>query len=96
VLLLWADRKPVERPGVLPITIAPVIAGLMANDTYAVRAGRLSSVSVAPVRALQLGLVGLFGYSFLRAERVRAAGERDTCTGHADSCGEALAHLDTA
>jgi hypothetical protein len=80
VLLLWADRKPLERRGVLPITIAPVIAGLMANDAFAVRAGRLSSVSVAPVRALQLGLVALFGYSFVKAqsaERARSAGERD-------------------
>jgi hypothetical protein len=80
VLLLWADRKPLEGRGVLPITIAPVIAGLMANDAYAVRAGRLSSVSVAPVRALQLRLVALFGYSFVKAqsaERARSAGERD-------------------
>jgi hypothetical protein len=80
VLLLWADRKPLERRGVLPITIAPVIAGLMANDAYAVRAGRLSSASVAPVWALQLGLVALFGYTFVkaqRAERAHSAGERD-------------------
>jgi hypothetical protein len=34
VLLLWADRKPLERRGVLPITIARVIAGLMANDAH--------------------------------------------------------------
>jgi hypothetical protein len=74
MLLLWADRKPLERRGVLPITIAPVIAGLMANDAHAVRAGRLSSVSVAPVRALQLGLVGLFGYSFLKAQTAERAG----------------------
>jgi len=32
VLLLWADRQPLERRGVLPITVLPVIAGLMAND----------------------------------------------------------------
>ena len=79
VLLLWADRKPLERRGVLPITIAPVVVGLMANDAHAVRAGRLSGVSVAPVRALQLGLVALFGYSFVKAqtaERARPAGER--------------------
>jgi hypothetical protein len=76
VLLLWADRKPLERRGVLPIRIAPVIAGLMANDAHAVRAGRLSSVSVAPVRALQVGLVGLFGYSFARAQAAERATDR--------------------
>ena len=40
--------------------------------------GAASSVSVAPVRALQLGLAGLFGYSFVKAqiaERACSAGE---------------------
>jgi hypothetical protein len=67
VLLMWADRQPLERRAVLPMTVLPVIAGLMANDAHAVRVGRLSGRSVAPVRALQLGLVGLFGYSLARA-----------------------------
>ena len=76
VLLLWADRKPLERRGVLAITIAPVIAGLMANDAHAVRAGRLSGLSVAPVRALQVGLIGLFGYSLARAHAAERALKR--------------------
>jgi hypothetical protein len=67
VLLLWADRRPLERRGVLAITVAPVIVGLMANDAHAVRAGRLSGAGVAPVRALQLSLAGLFAYSSFRA-----------------------------
>lgn len=28
VLLIWADRKPLERRGVLPITVFPVVVGL--------------------------------------------------------------------
>lgn len=67
VLLLWADRRPLERRGLLPITVVPVIAGLMANDAHAVSAGQLSGRSVAPVRALQLALVGLFAYSTAKA-----------------------------
>lgn len=59
VVLLWADRRPTERRGILPITIAPVIAGLMANDARAVRTGRLSMLSLAPVRALHVELIGL-------------------------------------
>ena len=72
VLLVWADRRPLERRGVLPITIVPVIVGLMANDAQAVRAGRLSGRSVAPVRTLQVALVGLFGYSLVRARQAVA------------------------
>jgi hypothetical protein len=67
LLLLWADRRPIERRGVLPITVAPVIAGLMVNDAHAVRVGRLSGASLAPVRALQLTLAALFTYSAFKA-----------------------------
>lgn len=28
ILLIWADRKPMERRGVLPITVFPVVVGL--------------------------------------------------------------------
>jgi hypothetical protein len=76
LLLLWADRRPLERRGVLPITVVPVIAGLMANDAHTVRAGRLAGASVVPVRILQLALVGLFGYSAVKARiAMRAAGQ---------------------
>lgn len=74
--LLWAERKPLERRGVLAITVAPVIAGLMANDAHAVASGRLSRVSVAPVRTLQVGLTALFGYSLARAGAAERAVER--------------------
>lgn len=73
ILLLWADRRPLERHGVLPITMVPVIAGLMANDAHAVRAGGLSARGVWPVRVLQLGLLGLFGLSTLKARRAVAS-----------------------
>lgn len=74
VLLLWADRRPLERRGVLPITVVPVIAGLMANDAHAVRAGRLSATGLVPVRALQLALMGLLSYSALKARAATRAG----------------------
>jgi hypothetical protein len=76
VLLLWADRKPLQRRGVLAITVAPVIAGLMANDAHAVASGRLSRVSAAPVRTLQVGLTALFGYSLARAHAFVRATDR--------------------
>jgi hypothetical protein len=66
-LLLWADRDPLARKDVLPLTMA-VVVGLMANDARAVRAGRMSAVRVAPVRALQVGLLVLFGISYCKAK----------------------------
>jgi hypothetical protein len=56
----------------------PVIAGLMANDAHAVRAGRLSRVSATPIRALQVGLIGLFGYSLTRAHTAARLLQRRT------------------
>jgi len=36
-LLLWADRKPMERKGVLLITIFPVLLGLAISGLFAVQ-----------------------------------------------------------
>ena len=67
VLLLWADRRPVERKDVVAITAVPVVAGLMANDAWAVRKGLVEARSVLPVRVLQSGLLALFAASYVRA-----------------------------
>jgi hypothetical protein len=33
VLLIWADRKPIERKGIILITLFPVMAGLIAANS---------------------------------------------------------------
>jgi len=71
VLLLWADRKPLERRGVLPITVL-VIAGLAWAGAYAVSAGLISFANMIPTWGLQLLLVVLFLYSYFRAQRTAA------------------------
>jgi hypothetical protein len=68
-LLLWADRQPLQRRAVLPLTIFPVVAGLMANDAHAVRAGYLAAPGVRLVRGLQVSLVALFAYSYMKGEQ---------------------------
>jgi hypothetical protein len=74
VLLLWADRRPIERRGVLVITIVPVIAGLAINEAVAVRAGFLPLRSQVPIWMLQAALATLFAVSYRRGTRVAAAG----------------------
>ncbi len=69
-LLLWADRKPVARKGVLLITILPVIAGLAANEAHAVATGFLSLTAMLPLWALQAALSALFLVSYWRAGKV--------------------------
>jgi hypothetical protein len=63
-LLLWADRKLVERKGVLLLTVFPVIAGLAANEAYAVAIGFLPLSAVLPIWALQAALSALFLTSY--------------------------------
>ena len=66
VLLLWADRRPFERRGVLPITIF-VIAGLAWAGAYAVGAALIPFSRMVPTWALQIILTVLFSYSYLRS-----------------------------
>lgn len=58
-LLLWADRKPMERRGVLPLTVA-VVAALAANEVRAVRSGFLPAGAATAVWILQACLAVLF------------------------------------
>ncbi len=59
-LLIWADRKPVERRGVLLLTIVPVLAGLIISGAYAVTSTLISFDNVLPTWIMQGILVLLF------------------------------------
>jgi hypothetical protein len=67
VLLLWADRKPTERKGVLLITVFPVITGLLLSGIYAVATGLLSSTKIIPGLAVGVILIILMLYSYVNA-----------------------------
>ena len=69
-LLIWADRKPLERKGVLLITLVPVVLGLVINETLAVRAGFLSVAATAPVWVVQALLSILFLFSYRNAGKL--------------------------
>ena len=68
-LLLWADRRPVERRGVLALTLLPVLAGLIANDARGVQRGLFGRRGVVAVRALQVVLAVLFSVSLIKAQQ---------------------------
>jgi len=72
-LLVWADRRPMERKGVLPLTVFPVIAGLAANQARGVLSGFLPAPAVLPIWALQCGLGVLFLWSYWRARKAELA-----------------------
>lgn len=66
MLLVWADRKPLQRRGVLPITVL-VIAGLAWAGGYAVSEGWVAPARMAPTWVLQGILTVLFLYSYVRS-----------------------------
>jgi hypothetical protein len=69
-LLLWADRKPLERKGVLPITLL-VVFGLVVNEIVAARTGYISTRALVPTWIVQAVLTVLFLYSYLNARNVQ-------------------------
>ena len=66
VLLLWADRKPLERRGVLPITIL-VVLGEVINEVVAARTGYINAAALTPTFIIQAVLTILFGFSYLNS-----------------------------
>lgn len=69
VLLLWADRKPLERKGILLITVFPVIIGLALAGIFAVKVGMIGVERMIPIWVLQAILIVLFSYSYYSATR---------------------------
>ena len=68
LLLLWADRRPVERRGVLVITIV-VILGLMGSGVFALSAGFMPVRATVALLAFQIGLIALFAGSYAASRR---------------------------
>lgn len=67
-LLIWADRDPVARRGVLLLTVCPVVLGLAAAGVYAMRSGLVPPANIAPMFAAQLGIIVLFLGAYRRAD----------------------------
>jgi hypothetical protein len=70
VLLLWADRKPLERRGILPITLLAV-AGEVAVQIWGISAGFVPLQALLPAFGIQAALTALFifGYFFSGKDR---------------------------
>ena len=67
-LLLWADRKPLERKGVLLLTCYPVIGGLISVDVYSIIYS-LANPIILGLRITGLSLVFiLMSFSYIHAK----------------------------
>jgi hypothetical protein len=71
-LLIWADRKPLERKGILLLTVFPVVFGLAANNVYAAATGLTPLLSVIPLLAMQCIISCFFLFSYFNARKETA------------------------
>ena len=68
ILLLWANRKPVKRRGVLLITNV-VVLGLMGSNLFALSAGYMPVAAAIPILVFQGMLIALFTSTYLASKR---------------------------
>ena len=73
ILLIWADRKPLERKGVLLITVFPVVVGLVFSGIYLVFSGVVSLYSIIPILIIQACITALFLFSYFFARSIPSA-----------------------
>jgi len=69
VLLLWADRKPMERRGVLAITLCPVLVGLLIRGLVGAASGVFTGSTAVAAIAVPIALMTLLSYSLLQARK---------------------------
>jgi hypothetical protein len=84
-LLLWADREPLQRRGILLLTVCPVLLGLIAAGGYAIGSGLVRWPYLLPVFAFQVAVSALYITAFLRArafEHTNAPADWDASAGN--------------
>ena len=68
-VLLWADRNPMGRKGILPITLL-VVAGEAATQVWGIVTGFIPLRPALATLSVQLLLSSLFLFSYLNARKV--------------------------
>jgi hypothetical protein len=71
ILLLWADRKPLERKSLLPITLL-VVFGEVINEIVAATTGYIAGTTLIPTWTIQAVLIALFLFSYWNARGAHA------------------------
>ena len=69
VLLLWGSIKPVERRGLLVITVFPVISGIVVAQIYAVKSGYIDLSSMIPVWIHLTLISSLFLFAYYKSKK---------------------------
>ena len=68
VLLIWGSLKPMERKGLLIITVFPVISGIVIAQLYAVYSGYIECVRLIPLWAHLTLISSFFIYAYFKSK----------------------------
>jgi hypothetical protein len=68
-LLVWGAADPIARRGVLLLTVAPPLAGLIIATVYSAASGLVTVGAMIPMLVFQTMLVALFAAAWLVARR---------------------------
>ena len=71
-LLVWADRKPLERKGVLLLTVFPVVTGILLAEIYAVAKRLITFEEMLPTGIFLVAVIALFSFSYFNARDVES------------------------
>jgi hypothetical protein len=69
LLLIWAAQRPIERVGVILLTVVVVI-GLLAAGLSAVSSGLIPLKNMIPVFVLQTVVIALFSAAYMKVHRL--------------------------
>ena len=67
-LLIWADRDPLSRKGILLLTVFPVIFGIVIAEIIVVASGLIAVGQMIPLWIMQVSLSILFIFSYWRTK----------------------------
>ncbi|MFX1513233.1 MAG: hypothetical protein ACFFCQ_11660 [Promethearchaeota archaeon] len=65
ILLIWADRKPIERRDVILLTAFPLVTGLLVDTFFAIETNLVSWADILSIQLVYVFLIVLFSSSYL-------------------------------
>jgi len=70
-LLLWGSYKPIERRGILLLTVFPVLIGLLISSILAVNSGFIETKFIIPLWIFYAIIIPLYIYAYILAGKIR-------------------------
>lgn len=71
ILLIWGSFKPLDRKGILVITVFPVIMGIVIAQIYAVSSGFIETAKMIPVWIHLTVISSFFLFAVYKAKNIK-------------------------